>query len=380
MIERDAFTLGLLLPGGGARGAYQAGALNAIAEIVSGDHNPFPVIAGVSVGAINAVALAARADAFKQGVKEISDFWHRLHSSDVFRTDFLSISLRGLHWVVSLTPIASLGIPNPHSLLDNTPLRRLISDNIDFPRIEPAIGSGMLKSISVTASSYDRGRAVTFFQGANDIANWSRARRDGIATTLTADHVLAAAALPFVFPAQRIGNEHFGDGSLRLTSPLSPAIHTGANRILVIAVRDRNPDARPTAEQARYPSLGAISGNMLDIIFMDNVDADIERTRRIDRTLSLISHQKQNETPLRDIDVMVLEPSQDIRTIARRHANAMPSTIRMLMRRLGLWGRDWRLPSYLMFEPSYCAALIDLGYHDTMARSAELSRFLDVAA
>ena len=168
MIERDAFTLGLLLPGGGARGAYQAGALNAIAEIVSGDHNPFPVIAGVSVGAINAVALAARADAFKQGVKEISDFWHRLHSSDVFRTDFLSISLRGLHWVVSLTPIASLGIPNPHSLLDNTPLRRLISDNIDFPRIEPAIGSGMLKSISVTASSYDRGRAVTFFQPVSD--------------------------------------------------------------------------------------------------------------------------------------------------------------------------------------------------------------------
>jgi NTE family protein len=185
--------------------------------------------------------------------------------------------------------------------------------------------------------------------------------------------------LPFVFPAQRLGSEHFGDGSLRLTSPLSPAIHTGADRILVISARDARPDAPPSGDDVRYPSLGAISGNLLDIIFLDNLHADIERTLRIDRTLSLVAHERADETPLRDVAVMTIEPSRDIRSIARQHANAMPWTIQMLMRRLGLWGKDWRLPSYLMFEAPYCRTLIELGYGDAMARKDELLAFLELA-
>jgi NTE family protein len=160
---------------------------------------------------------------------------------------------------------------------------------------------------------------------------------------------------------------------------LSPAIHTGANRILVINMRDAKPDAPPGEEDVRYPSLGTISGTMLDIIFMDNLEADIERTLRIDRTLSLVAAERSGETPLRDVAVMTIEPSRDLRSIAREHASAMPWTIRMLMRRLGLWGRDWRLPSYLMFEAPYCRALIDLGYADAMARSDELVEFLELA-
>ncbi|MEO1608454.1 MAG: patatin-like phospholipase family protein [Pseudomonadota bacterium] len=372
--------LGLVLPGGGARGAYQVGALKAIAELVPGDHNPFPVITGASVGAITAALLAANAERFSEGVGKLVKFWSDLHCHDIYRTDFTSISLRGAHWVVSLTPVTVLGLPNPRSFLDNRPLHALLKDRIDFSHIEPAIESGVLRAVSVTASSYNRSQAVTFYHGASDIKEWRRSRREGQAAKLTIEHIMASAALPFIFPAQKIGSEHYGDGSLRLTSPLSPAIHTGADRILMISSRDARSDDGPSANASAYPSLGAIGGTMLDIIFMDNMDADIERAKRINHTLSLISPQQQSETRLRNIDIITLQPSQDLREIARQHADAMPWTVRMLMRRMGLWGYDWRLPSYLMFEPEYCCALIKLGYTDTMERADEVKAFLNAPA
>lgn len=368
-------TVGLVLPGGGARGAYQAGALDAIAEIAPEGVNPFPVITGASVGAINAVALATNALDFKKGVDRIIDFWDDLKTSDVYRTDLAKIMKGGAHWVASLTPLAGLGIPHPRSLLDNAPLGELLARNLDLGRIEAAIEAGALRAVGVTASSYDRARAITFFQGAPEIEDWVRVRRDGVAVRLTIEHLMASAALPFMFTAQRIGDEYFGDGSLRLTSPLSPAIHCGADRILVIGIRDAKPGEVARAEPV-YPSLGTLSGYLLDTIFMDNLDADIERARRVDHTLSLLPREQQSSTRLRDIDILVLQPSRDVRDIAREHAHEMPWTIRMLLRRLGVWGRDWRLPSYLLFEPGYCRALIDLGYTDTMARADEIREFL----
>jgi NTE family protein len=376
MTESEPATLGLVLPGGGARGAYQVGAIKALAELVPSAQNPFPVIAGASVGAISASFLAANAARFDYGVSKLVELWQNLHCHDVYRTDFVSISLTGLHWVLSLTPFASFGLPAPRALLDNAPLSQFLSDHTEFSRIADAIKVGALKALCVTASSYDRGRAVTFFQGGPEIKEWNRSRRSGVATRMALEHLLASSALPFVFPAQRIGREHYGDGSLRQTSPLSPAIHAGANKILVITTRDRNPDPPPTAEDVKYPTLGAISGSMLDIIFMDNVDADIERAQRIDHTLSLVSEPRLSETSLREIEVIAIEPSEDIRTIARRHGDEMPWTIRMLLRRLGMWGQDWRLPSYLMFEPGYSGALIELGYRDTLARAEELRAFM----
>ncbi|MFV0295568.1 MAG: patatin-like phospholipase family protein [Hyphomicrobiaceae bacterium] len=370
------FTLGLMLPGGGARGAYQAGVLKAIAEIAPEGRNPFPVIAGASVGAINATALAGAGNDFKGSVQRLASLWSGLRTDNVYKTDFASIAQRGFHWVAALTPASMLGVGPPRSLLDNAPLRQLLAENIDFDKIDDAIASGALQALSVTASSYDRGRAVTFFQGRSDIEPWSRARREGVRNRIGVEHIMAAAALPYVFPAERVGHEYFGDGSLRLTSPLSPAIHTGADRILVITARDSRPDPAPVEATQSYPSIGAIGGSLLDIIFLDNVDADIERARRIDHTLSLIAPDKSDDTVLREIEVMVLEPSCDVRTIAREHAHELPWTIRMLMRQLGMWGRDWRLPSYLMFEPGYCGALIDLGYRDTLARRDEVDRFL----
>jgi NTE family protein len=166
---------------------------------------------------------------------------------------------------------------------------------------------------------------------------------------------------------------------LRLTSPLSPAIHCGADRILVIGIRDAKPVPGSKSEPV-YPTLGSLSGYLLDTVFMDNLDADIERARRVDHTLSLLQPDQQRETRLRDIDILVVQPSRDVRDIAREHAHEMPWTIRMLLKRLGVWGRDWRLPSYLLFEPGYCQTLIDLGYADTISRAAEIRDFLDVEA
>ncbi len=373
--DKKKLTIGLVLPGGGARGAYQAGALKAIAEIVPKGTNPFPVIMGTSVGAINAVGLASNAHDFTAGVESVVRFWQTLTTDQVYRTDLRTIMSDGAQMVASMTPLGSIGVRRPRSLLDNAPLGELLRKNIDFDAIERAIASGKLQAIGVTASSYDRARAITFFQGIEGLEEWVRVRRDGVAVKLTVDHVLASAALPFIFEAQRIGNEYYGDGSLRLTSPLSPAIHCGADRILVIGIRDAKPHPVKTGEPV-YPTLGTLSGYLLDTVFMDNLDADIERALRVDHTLSLLPRDLQVGTRLRDIDILMVQPSQDVRDIARDHAHEMPWTIRMLLKRLGVWGRDWRLPSYLLFEPAYCQALVSLGYADTMARAREIARFL----
>ncbi len=276
----------LILPGGGARGAYQVGVLRAIQEICAGRENPFPIVCGTSAGAINAAVLASHAHEFEVGVSRLQHFWSTMYCARVYRTDAWTVLKSALRWALSLS-LGSGWVANPKSLLDNQPLREFLDKNLRLDGLDDAIDSGSLHGLTITASGYARAAAVTFFQGHPDIPEWHRARRHGTATRINLDHLLASAALPLLFPAVQIGNEYFGDGGMRMLSPLSPAIHLGADRVLVISTRDEKPDPAPTQSDWTYPTLGEIGGYLLDTIFMDTLNADLSRLNRINRTVNL---------------------------------------------------------------------------------------------
>lgn len=365
----------LVLQGGGARGAYQVGALKAIAEIVGHRRSPFQIVCGASVGAINAAPLAAASNDFQQGVAELERLWRSLKSDSIYDTRTLPLLGTGARWVWTLL-FGYFGIGAPCSFLDNSPLERLLEREFDRRHISHAIRTGALHALCITASSYDEGKAVTFFEGHHKIEDWTRARRVGKRVHIGAEHLLASSALPFVFAPVRLDGGFFGDGSLRLTAPLAPAIHTGADRIMIVAARDNLLSGEKDMDNATSPSIGEMAGHALDILFNDDLDADHERLSRVNRTLSLLPEDRRRDTPLRVIETFMLSPSQDLRDIATRCAYEMPRAIRLLMRSLGSWSSDSRLVSYLLFETAYIGALIDLGYTDTMAVKADVRAFL----
>lgn len=365
----------LVLQGGGARGAYQVGALKAIAEITGQHHSPFPIICGASVGAINALPLATMADDYQAATDHLERLWRSLRCDSVYDTRSLPLLGTGAKWVWTLL-FGQFGVKAPGAFLNNAPLRGLLRREFDRARMNAAIGSGALHALCITASSYDEGKAIIFFEGHDSIRDWERARRCGRRTRIGPQHLMASSSLPFVFPPVAVDGGFYGDGALRLTAPLSPAIHTGADRLMVIAARDNVPDPPPRDNLGHCPTIGEMAGHALDILFNDNLDADHERMTRVNETVSLLDEEARGKTPLRVIQTMRLSPSQDLREIAKRHAHEMPTAIRLLMRSLGSWSSDGRLISYLLFESGYTGALIDLGYADTMKRSRAVREFL----
>ncbi len=371
----------LILTGGGARAGYQVGVLKAIREMLpEGSPNPFPILCGTSAGALNAALMAVWAEDFGLGVDKLVNVWENFHADQVYRADPLGIGISGARWLSALA-FGWLTHRAPRSLLDNAPLRRLLSHGFDAGRIAKAIDSGALESVSITCSGYSSGQSVSFYQGRPGLEPWRRSQRVGVPTTITLDHLMASSAIPFIFPAVRLNREWFGDGSMRQVAPVSPAIHLGADKVLVIgAGRMADEHARPRTEI--YPSLAQIAGHALSSIFLDSISVDLERMGRINNTLALIPEAVGSErgVGLRPIDVLVIAPSQRLDRLAARHSEALPWPVRALLRGVGAMNRNGgALTSYLLFEPAYTRALIELGYADTLARREEVRRFLDLS-
>jgi len=374
--------LGIILTGGGARAAYQVGVLRAIAELIPRDAgNPFPIICGTSAGAINAVALAADAGNFRRSVLRLQAVWKNFRAHHVYRADPLGVLRNSSKWIIAALT-GGLG-REPVSLLDNSPLRALLAERVEPGAIQRAIDAGHLYALAITCSGYTSGQSVCFFQGAPGTTPWKRARRVGMAMPIGLDHLLASSALPFIFPPVRINREYFGDGSMRQLAPVSPALHLGADRVLVLAVGRQMaagqsvPDEREKV--GRHPTLAQIAGHALNSIFLDSMEVDLERLQRINKTLSMIPPEvlSRNPAALRHVDFMVISPSEELEGIALRHAQALPRTVRLLFRSVGATERGGStLLSYLLFEKAYCRELIALGYKDTMARRDNLRGFL----
>ena len=366
----------LMLPGGGARGAYQVGVLKAMAEYLPGPETPFRIIAGTSAGGINAAVMASHAENFAYGAERLAQFWGNFRCRHIYRTGWLHNMGTGLHWLASMT-LGGLGIANPKALLDNRPLGQLLERELDTKGIRRAIDEGHLDALLITASGYATSRAVTFFQGRDEFVEWNRYKRAGVRCAIDAGHLLASAALPLLFPAQRIGNEYFGDGGMRHTTPLSPPIHMGADRVVIIGTRDELQDPEPEVCE-RYPTLGDIGGYLLDVIFMDYLNNDLSRLKRINRTLEVVPAQHRPETGLKKIDALLIQPSEDLREVSNRHMHRVPASVKTLLKGVGAWGPG-RLPSYLLFEAEFCRELIELGYRDGMARRDEVCALMGVS-
>jgi NTE family protein len=375
--------IGLILPGGGARGAYQVGVLKALAEILPRrSPNPFAVISGTSAGAISSVVLASRARILRHAVADLERVWANFRSQHVFRCDSLTMMKSSLHWLAAIV-LGGLGVANPRSLLDNTPLRELLARNINLKAIQNSIDKGFLDAVAITAAGYGSARSVSFYQGQEGHDPWDRVRRIGRRSTITLDHLMASIAVPMMFPPVMINGEYYGDGAMRQATPLSPAVRLGAERLLVIGVRDEEPDPPAAAgDEVSSPSFGRIAGYVLDALFMDGLSQDLERLMRI----NLILEKMPNRTltaefgTLRHISALIMLPSTDIRDIAVRHFREMPRSVQLLLSGLGAMNQGGRqLVSYLLFESGYTRELIALGYNDGLARREELRGFMEGA-
>jgi len=377
--------LGLVMTGGGARGAYQAGVLKRIGEIplVQRTGNPFPIIGGSSAGSVNGCALAVGSDEFSIATKMLSHIWAEVRPSDIFRCDLLTQARNSITWILDLSFGAVLGGGNARSLLDATPLRQFLSSHMDCNRIQENIRRGYLYALAISATSYNSGKSYLFIQGAKGHPMWNRSRRVTLATKITIDHVCASAAIPLVFQPVRLkvakGTAYFGDGCLRLQQPLSPVIRLGAERVFGIGVRGETLEHQEAASNEE-PSLAQVMGVLFNVMFLDHLATDVEHLDRLNKLLrnGQISQLGIEDCErIRPLATLLIAPSVDLSELARQHQKDMPYLIQYFVNGLG---RDAAacsdLMSYLLFTPRYTRALLEIGYHDAETRIDEIEEFL----
>lgn len=363
----------LVLPGGGARSAYQVGVLKAIASwYPAGSALPFPVLCGTSAGAINAAVLAAHGDDFSRAAAELARVWGGFRTGQVFRAGTLDMLRSGLHLFAALLTGGWL-LPMPRALLDSAPLAALLRKNVDFGGLRRNVAAGHPDSVAVTTTSLSANESVTFVETSRPFEPWERAGRRGVAAPIAVDHLMASAAIPLLFPPIAMAGNYYNDGAARQTTPLAPAIHAGADRILVIGVRH---PGRARAEGAEPPNMAEQFGFLLDALFMEGLQADLERLNRIN---VLLARQAPGPPPrgMRHVDTLLVQPSEDPSEAALANRAAMPAPLRALLRILGARGaRGGRLLSYLLFESSYTRRLIEEGERDANRKRFEIGAFI----
>jgi len=368
--------VGLVLPGGGARGAYQVGVLKAFLEISNTkSQSPFDIFSGTSAGAINGAFLASGAHTFDHSVTSLVDIWSNFTSNKVYKTDPITMLKSSIHWFLTIISGGVL-IPNPISLLDNQPLKNLLRETIKFPSIQSNIDSSVIASLAVTSASYRTRKSCTFFQTNNGANNWQKTHREGRKTSINLDHLMASVALPLIFPAIRMKDEYFGDGAMRQATPLSPAIRLGAEKLMIISAKETN-DRFQFNNQ--YPSFEKITGYILEASFLDGLYSDIERLNRINQIIKNSDDREitTNKKTMKYVDYLIISPSEDLNEIAQKHYHNMPLSIRLLLKGLGLLkDSQSELLSFLLFESVYTSELIDLGYRDGIGKKQEIADFM----
>ncbi|GAA6134407.1 patatin-like phospholipase family protein [Oceaniserpentilla sp. 4NH20-0058] len=372
--------VGLVLSGGGARAAYQVGVLKAIIRLLPQESpNPFQVISGTSAGAINAVALGSYAGHYRQGIQRLEHIWKNFSCDQIFKSDFLSV----LQWSSKFIFNTFFGYKSgdPVSLLNNEPLRHLLKKVILFENIQKAIDNHDLHALSITASGYASGESVSFFQAHKSIKNWQRLRRVGVRSRIHVEHLLASSAIPAVFPAIQINREYFGDGAIRQLAPISPALHLGADKILVIGVSGSAHKRKPREPMKHYPSMAKIMNHMFNAAFLDSMESDVERLTRINNTISKIPERVMitEGIGLKPVDILEINPSESIDDIAARHARELPKSLRLFLKGSGTTHKSGAgVLSYLLFEKGFCRELIQCGYDDAMKRKEDIQRFFEI--
>lgn len=373
----------LILSGGGARAAYQVGVLQALAKILpEGSANPFPIICGTSAGAINALALASHPGDFREAVTALGKIWQDLSIDQVYKHGWTDL-IKGVGLLGFSLFNEGVGRQRPLSMLDNAPLWNLLGSRIRFENLDPAIESGKLSAVSVTAMGYTSGESVSFFQGASALQGWNRYRRIGTPTRLKLEHLLASSAIPTVFPAVRINREYFGDGALRQLAPISPALHLGADAVFVIGV-SQNRDKRYKSKRTftrHSPSMAQIVGQLFNSAFIDALEGDLEHLERINELIELIPDGRRDASnlPLRSVANRVISPSRPVDNIAGRKIRYLPKSLRFFLRAIGATakGGGATAASYLLFHQSFIQEMMELGYQDTMWETESVKTFFN---